>query len=140
MLKMNSRKALENTDNYLLQFADDIAAENKDVLSFDYDLQEIGDLCKCIYNYYFMEEAVRFDKRLQAGRISLQELFIEWTQGLPACGVFDFWTYRTYCDPVAILGDILEETTEEREKFTDQQAAEKLTYMIWKRLNYYISK
>lgn len=46
------------------------------------------------------------------------ENFEDWGRGLPAGALFDF----VLCRAVDTLGDMLEETQEERKRFTEQQA------------------
>lgn len=133
MLKTNSKKARENVDNYIMSIAEGIEENSKYYLCFDYDTTNINDVCKCIWYQYFIPEYVQYNKQFEAGRISLFELFEEWGRGLPCEGLFDYYNYYNP-DPVEIVAAILEETPEEAAKYTDDQAAELLTKMIYNRI------
>ena len=66
----------------------------------------------------------------RAPRTSKQDLFVSWSQGLPGGSLFDYWLYyRT--SPVELLAGFLEETPEEAEKYSDEQAARLLTILIY---------
>jgi hypothetical protein len=64
---------------------------------------------------------------------NLFDYFEEWSTGLTAGGLFDYYL-RSYCNAIDILGDILEETEEERNKFTYTQAEHLLTSLIYAEL------
>jgi len=53
------------------------------------------------------------------------------------CGVFDYYTYRDETNPVNILGDILEETEAERNRFNEDKAAEMMTKLIYREVMKY---
>lgn len=133
MLRTNSKKARINTDDYIMTIAEGIEENSKYYLCFDYDTKNIDDVCKCIWYQYFIPEYVQYNKQFEAGRISLFELFEDWARGLPCEGLFDYYNYYNP-DPVEIVGDILEETPEERAKFSQDQAADRLTMMIYNRI------
>ena len=57
-----------------------------------------------------------------------EDLFIEWMAGLPTILNADYYYHGTAKD---VLGEILEETQGERDRFTEPQAEEKLSRMIW---------
>lgn len=78
----------------------------------------------------FREEKGRYDKRYQAGRISEQTLFIEWLQGLP--GVIDTGSYYLRPNAKTIVADLLEETETERDKYTETEAENLLSYLIYR--------
>ena len=65
---------------------------------------------------------------------NMQEYFEEWLQGLPSCNLGDFYMRRNNDDAIKILGDILEETEEERNKFSYDQAEHLLTSLIYSEL------
>lgn len=131
MLRTNSKKAISNLDNYLLGYAEDIAAEHDAELLFDYDLSNINQFADCVLNYHFYDEAIRHNARYEARRISHYELFREWAAGLPL-PIFDYFNFNG--DAKKILGDILEETEEERDRFSESDAENMLTRIIYNRL------
>lgn len=76
----------------------------------------------------FNIEALRFHKGFEAGRVSMYEVFEEWAQGVPCGGLFDYYLDN---NAITIAGDILEETEEERARFTESQAGKFLTRYIY---------
>lgn len=60
-----------------------------------------------------------------------QEAFKDWLAGLPR-GLGDFFL----CQAVEDLGDILEENQAEREQYSQSQAEEKLSYLIYREVFY----
>ena len=133
MLKTNSKKAKDNIWNYLNGFIDII---NEELIAYDPEpnyLQE-GDrkeLANVVYNYY----TETFKKNhYKAYTTSDQKLFEDWAQGLTMCGMFDYYAYRDDTNPKKILGDILEETEAERNRYTEDEAAQMLTYLIYREI------
>lgn len=130
MLKTNSKKATYNIWKYLESFIDCI---NDEIIKYDPDLTELKPgnekaLAAVIYHTYTIEKKNN-DCYYNAGRISDENLFADWAQGLPMCGIFDYWYYTT---AVRILGDILEEDENERAKYTEDDAAKMLTHLIYR--------
>ena len=66
---------------------------------------------------------------------SYQEAFIWWTQGLPN-PLFDFWNFGA----VKLVGDALQQTPTERERFTDTDACRLLAIKIWMLVSPYFFK
>lgn len=137
MLRTNSKKAADNIDQYILTFAEDIRSEHEfdDELGcgFKYDLSSIAGVSDYILNACFHECYVKHNKQYAAGMIGLSALFAEYAQGLPL-PVFD---YYLFCNARDILGDILEETEEERSRYTEEAAAELLTKLIYRQITKY---
>ena len=63
-------------------------------------------------------------------RANRQEAFTDWTQGGPCGGVFDFWIYYQ-TDHIELVGNILEDTEQERARFTYDEAARFMVYLIY---------
>lgn len=136
MLKTNSKKAIENIKKYIC-----------DNVNFDYDTvnekyyyvmkleerkargENIDMFSVYAYAIYAImhEQVVTNDKR----GYTLQEYFIYWCQGLPSVLNADYYLNRS---AVQDLGDILEQTEAERNKYTESEAEEKLTYLIWREI------
>lgn len=121
MLKTNSKQARENIKNYIINH-------------FNYEPYEEGETMpetfEEIANHImdaFHDQKVKWDKR----RLSHYQLFVDWCQGLPSEIDTCYYYNRS---AVEDLGDILEETQEERSKYTEQQAEERLTYLIYREL------
>ena len=124
MLKTNSKKAKENLKAYIM--------EHFDESYFDYDESPFEDLtdyknvCTIIFNV--MMEEKRYNKS-----INDYETFKDWSQGLPS--ILDTCYYYNRSAKVDLM-NILEETEAEAEKFTEQQAEERLTWLLFREINH----
>lgn len=120
MLKTNSKKALANVEKFIL-----------DGFDFDgYGFKTPSTPNECmgiIYNVFVREKYSTPYERSQ----NEQATFIEWLQWLPS--IIDA-SYYYNVSAVETLGDILEETKEERAKYSETQAESLLSYMIYKRV------
>lgn len=123
MLRSNSKKAIENIKKYIVDHFD----------CSGYDLEKEPETFPEIAR--FILETCREEKRYSSpdlfGSIPTQATFTDWCQGLP--GTLDTCYYYNR-SAVKDLGDILEETEEERNKFSEQQAEEMLTRLIYREL------
>lgn len=125
MLKTNSKKAKENVRKYIL-----------DNITYDYWNEEerpeegnFKEIAKAIKKSFF-EEKIRYDKRKN---LSIWDYFEEWCSGLPSCLDTCYYYNRS---AIKDLGDILEETEEERSNFTETAAEKCLTRLIFKELHF----
>lgn len=121
MLRTNSKQAIKNIHNYIIK--------HSDFSSYDIEYFEkwtFKELSKNLLRVFRNEYINGYNKRY-----SEQDNFISWCQGLPS--VLDTCYYYNR-SAVQELGDILEETEEERNRFTEQQAEEMLTKLIYREL------
>lgn len=119
-LKTNSKKAIENIRKYIVDNFTPEGYTDKEFTSFP----EIS---------RFILDTFRSEYRWQIERCGIQmKAFREWASGLP--GVLDTCYYYNR-SAVKDLGDILEETEEERNRFTEAQAEEMLTNLIYRELH-----
>ena len=65
--------------------------------------------------------------------VNQQEKFIDWCSGLPSVLDCSYYLNST----VEMLGDILEETSAERAKYTEEQAERLFYYLIYKEVKRY---
>ncbi len=129
MLRTNSKKAMENIRKEIRDAYE--AAEEY----FVYDGKEMKtdfpDICRDILGA-FKSEKLDGNKIYQSGRVSKQEMFADWMAGLPtAFPVSDDIFLRSAVD---FLGNILEETEEEKERFTDEQAEKLSCNLLYREL------
>lgn len=122
-LSTNSRQARENIRAYIINNYDDDCTDDAPEKSKGFEAIARY-ILKCFYREYV--KGVR-----SAWRVSRESLFIEWTQGLPSALNCDYYLCRAVYD----LGDILQETEEQRAKYTEEEAAKRLTHLIWRELN-----
>ena len=120
MLRTNSKKAISNIRDYIC----------KNFNGEDYDnAPETGSnfaaVAKFIYNV-FQSETKYFRT------INLQDKFEQWSQGLP-CVLDTCYHYNR--SAVSDLAEILEETTEEAAKYTEQKAEVMLDRLIYREIS-----
>ncbi len=133
MLKTNSKKAIENIKKYVCDHVDftgydqyayvekfeEDAKHGKQIDLFSIYAHAIYD---CFYN-----EMVKYDNR----KMSIQNFFIEWCQGLPSILDTCYYYNRSAVDDLA---SILEENEREKKRFTECRAEEVLTYLIFREI------
>ena len=112
MLKTNSKAVNEKIKNIIIECYKDSGEyygfEGREMAS-DY-----AGMCKDILDAFYIEK-VKNGCQYKAGRISAQDLFMDWMQGLPtAFSVADDVFYHG--DALDYLGDLLEQTEAEKAK------------------------
>ena len=146
MIRSNSKKAIENTRNYVVEKFNGINYGDK----FAYieeaireDTRRAADgsalprvdvfsLVAHAINETFYNEILKFDNRYKAGRVNRFEMFAEWCAGLPSILDTCYYYNRSAVDDLAA---ILEETPEEAAMFTESKAEAKLTALIYREIS-----
>lgn len=133
MLKSNSKKAIENIrlyvvdhfdpENYESNFWEKIETEHK---LTKLPLNRFSVAAHYIYNCFYHEKVVYNNRR-----VSEQQLFFDWCAGLPSILDTCYYYNRSAVDDLAT---ILEETDSEKAKYTEAQAEERLTYLIYREI------
>lgn len=123
MLRSNSKKAIENIKKYIVDHFD----------CSGHDLEKEPETFPEIARFILATcwEEKRYSAPEWFGKIPTQETFIDWCQGLPS--VLDTCYYYNR-SAVTDLGDILEETEAERNKFSEQDAERMLSCLIYREL------
>lgn len=121
MLKTNSKKALANLEKFILDGCD------FDGYDFEKTPSTPNECMKAIYDEFVKEAYSTPSERSQ----NEQEAFINWLQKLPS--IIDS-SYYYNVSAVETLGDILEETKEEKARFSESEAESLLSYMIYRRI------
>lgn len=120
MLKTNSKAVREKIQHFI----------NTHVDFSGYDLEKTpetpAEINKAIFACFLFQS--RFN-----GIVNEQERFIDWCSSLPS--VLDCSYYLN--SAVEMLGDILEETTAERAKYTEEQTERLFSYLIYKEVKRY---
>lgn len=128
MLRSNTKAAKANIMQYIKNSVHDYMVE---VMEYNksaglpeavYDPENDNDVCAFIFSR-FMDET-SYDKR----RITRQQLFIQWGSGLACGGLFDYYLHAA----VETLGNILQETEEEKARFSEAEAEEMLSKLIYR--------
>lgn len=120
MLKANSKKARQNLMNYIADYAIDKVEEYQEL--------ENTDPVAAVYEIFFQEKDPHNGYN---SRYPEYTVFKEWAQGLAMNGLFCYYYNRSAKDDLA---GILEETEEEKERYTEEEAAEMLTRLIYNRV------
>ena len=130
MLKTNSKKAHENITRYILDYmADEIEEANDwnkaENIPERHNANDPADVCG-----YILDDFVRVcGHELKRHRANVVDIFHDYGGGLPFGGLF---CYRYNREAKNDLGDILEETQAERDRFTEEQAEKALSRLIFK--------
>ena len=125
MLKTNSKKACENIRKYIMQDSDYLSE------CAEYDgvtLNEERDFLA--YAWRLFEEQKKHDIENNYSNPNFA-IFLDWACGLALGGLFCYYYNRSAVDD---LGTILEETEEEKAQYTEQQAEEMLSRLIYREL------
>lgn len=122
-LKTNSRKARKNVKQYILDNVDFSGYNGYDTTSTDFPT-----IAHSVLDIF------RSEKRYERRRIGAEFVaFLDWTQGLPSALDCCFWYNRSAVDD---LGAILEETEEERARYSEDEAGLLLVKLIYRELVY----
>ena len=124
MLRTNSKKANENIRAYIMDnftpenYTDNPPKDFPEVAAFILDTfrQEYAHLLNSGYYHDCIEFAI----------------FTDWCKGLPSVLNTCYYYNRSAIDD---LGRILEETAEEKARFSEQEAERRLTWLIYRELS-----
>lgn len=126
MLRSNSKKAIGNLGAWLLKTE---TGWEKDPTT----AEEAAEIIAGFFNDYLGDENSNLH-RYELRRLgNYQAIFTDWLAGLP-CRIGDAIYLESATD---IIGDILEETKEERAKYSESEAEAKLCALVW---IHYVSK
>lgn len=130
-LRTNSKAFKKNLINYIREeSADYIAADYSEEYTANFDLADDNDLCRCIYNIYKAEKFYN-ENYIRHNQITDYQNFKDWAQGLALGGLF---TYYYNVSAIKLLGDMLEQTETERNKYEESEAEETLTRLIYREI------
>lgn len=136
MIKTNSKELNAKIKNLIIECYND----SEEYYGFEGRTMatNYNDICKDILNA-FENEKVKHDCQYKAGRISKQDLFMDWMQGLPtAFSISDDIFY--FNDALDYLGELLEQTENEKAKYTTEQAEKTACYLFYRELTKHASK
>lgn len=129
MLRTNSKQAKENIRNYII---DNFTAESYT----DTPPTEWHEIAKFIYDT-FRSEKYNFLQDYRYYNNNEWKAFLDWCQGLPS--VLDTCYYYNR-SAVEDLGNILEQTEQERSKYEESAAENLLTMLIYNEIEKEIQK
>ena len=123
MLKINSKKARENVRNYIMKNFTPENYTNKKIT-------EWGEISAFILDC-FRSEKYHLPEVFRYYHGNERAAFADWCAGLPSVIDTCYFYNRS---AVADLGEILEQTAEQREKYAESDAEQLLTYLIYREL------
>ena len=123
MLKTNSKKACENIREYIMK--------NADGTNYGVDLPTTFEGVARWILGTFRKEYYSNPEDKKYFRNNEQAAFISWTQGLPSALDCCFWYNRSAVDD---LGNILEQTEAQRNKYSEDKACKMLPYLIYREI------
>lgn len=123
MLKTNSKKLAENIRNYIM---DNFTPENYT----DNPPQEFEQIAAFILDC-FRSEKYHLPEDFRYYHNNEKAAFADWCAGLPSVLDTCYFYNRSAVDD---LGDILEETPEEKARYTEEKAEQNLTWFIYREL------
>lgn len=135
MRRTNSKETMEAIKNAIMESYE--AAEEY----YTYDGKEAktdyNDICKDILTA-FENEKVKHDCQYKAGRISKYSLFCDWMAGLPTA--FPVSGDIFLGSAVDWLANILDETEEEKVRYTDDKAEAAACNLLYRELTKHAEK
>ena len=123
MLRTNSKKAIENTREYILKH---FHGEGYD---FSGDENNFHDVAAFIYKCFIKEKCKYTESYYSRIGYSKRDIFEEWAEGLPSVIDTRYYYNRSAVDDIA---EILEEDETEKQNYNDERnSATLLTYLIY---------
>ena len=126
MIRSNTLKARQNVINYILSNVDFTGYSQYSHIDTT-DFEAVRDALKAV----FYSEKLENNPYYERGIMFLSDLFIDWCQGLPSALDTCYYYNRSAIDDLAT---ILEESDTEKSRFTEAQACEKLSRLIFREL------
>lgn len=122
MLRTNSKAAREAVRAYILEDLDYLEERFP-----DRTFKTFEDAARAIWEAFEAEKPYTDQNAARRG-MSRQDVFEEWASGLALGGLF---LYYYNIPAVDLLGGIIQETPEERGKYSEQDAERLLTHLIF---------
>ena len=133
MIKSNSKRATENIKDYIISiYNTDNDRDGLEEVPENPTIADFEAIAKNIYTCFVGEMMHGYNKRRNE-----QEVFSEWCSGL--CGTIHASDYYLG-QAVEVLGDMLEETEQEKAKYTQSQAEKMLDYLIYREIKKALKK
>lgn len=130
MLKTNSKKVIEKVHKYCIDSWNGYAGEEGLPTAESFEIASVGILKKCINEKLCFEKEKRFIFLKHYYSNSFFAAFEDWCQGLPS----SLNTCYYLCKAVKLLGEWLEESEEEKSRYSESEAEKKITYLLFREL------
>ena len=130
MLKTNSKKVIEKVRKYCVDSWNDHAEGEGLPTAESFEVASTEILKSCINAKLCFEKEKRLVFLKHYYSNSFFAAFEEWCQGLPS----SLDTSYYLCKAVKLLGDWLEESEEEKSRYSESEAEKKITYLLFREL------
>jgi hypothetical protein len=136
MLKSNSKEAIERIKDYVcnnVNFDTDTVNEKYYYVMDLEKRHENGENIDMFSVYAHALYNIMYEEVIAQTNIkrSFQDSFVYWCEGLPSCFDTGYYYNRSAVDD---LGDILEQTEMQRHKYSEAEAEEKLSQLIFREI------
>lgn len=129
MIKTNTKQAKEAIKNYILGAYD---ASGYDPDTVEAMAETFEEIARVLLSETKRVNGCDVGKKFGGKWYTWQDAFIDWSKGLPS--IFDT-SYHCGACAVDLLGDMLEETEEERNRYTEEQAEDMLDRLIFREIS-----
>ena len=124
MIRANSKQLRQKVRAFISQIFDASSYDREDLNN-----APIEEQIQFIALTYWRE----LGHEVKRNHSSFQEMFINWCQGLPS--LIDTALYYCHSSAVELVGDMLEQTKEERAKYSEMEAERLLSYFIYREVS-----
>ena len=142
MLRTNNKEVTQKIDQWLIDSYNYARNENGwNLKQLPEGQKEAAKAAAIAISRIFYEEKIKHNSCANDWQFvrlyyngSIYEAFKAWTQGLPTALNCDYWIYREY-NAKDVLKDWLQETDEEANRYSLEEASELMTKLLYKRIN-----
>lgn len=134
MLRTTNKKVKATIKNYINESVANWADDSLDYLTIDEfeELKTYEGQCNLIIDK-FLNEMVKNNKN--AKYYSYYDLFVEWCEGQPSVLEAGYYLHSAK----SLLADWLEETPEEASRYTELEAENRITQLLWREITKHAS-
>lgn len=131
MLRTNSKKVIEKVRKYCVDSWNEYAEDEGLPTAESFEVASAEILKNCINEKFCFEKEKRFIFLNKFYQSNLLNAFEDWCQGLPRSLNTCYYYSRSAVDQ---LGDWLEESEEEKNRFSESEVEKKITYLLFREL------
>lgn len=134
MLRTTNKKVKATIENYINESVANWADDNFNYLTIDEfeELKTYEGQCNLVIDK-FLNEMVKGNKN--AKYYSYYNLFVEWCEGQPSALDTGYYLHSAK----SLLADWLEETPEEASRYTELEAENRITQLLWREITKHAS-
>lgn len=130
MRRSNSKDVNNLIRDFVMEHFNDVYYPDKKDWLPDLDTSNYNDVSKVVLDVFYQEK-VKHDNAYNAGRVSIYTLFEEWVSCL--CSALPSKYYYNV-SAVDLLGRWLDQTDDEKSKYSEDQAERMITKLLYREL------